>query len=94
MSKCSTNPVKLSYVGGPPGVRICNGSHRGEEILNQRETGPGPSIQYHYGQLNKSTSTKNICNLHLEGENHRVALIRIKGLHPTKKGDKLHYAVT
>ena len=45
-------------------------------------------------KLNRSTSTKNICNLHLEGENHRVALIRIKGLHPTKKGAKLHCAVT
>ena len=45
-------------------------------------------------QLNKSTPSKNICNLHLDGENHRVALIRIKGLHPTKKGAKLHCAVT
>ena len=76
------------------GIRICKGSHRGEEILNQRETGPGSSIQYHYCQLNKSTPSKNICNLHLDGENHRVALIRIKGLHPTKKGAKLHCAVT
>ena len=80
----------ISFPTSHTGV-VSLASELAKEVIEEKKS----FIKEKLAQALLTTKQKHINQkyLHLEGKHQRVALIRIKGLHPTKKGAKLHCAV-